>query len=496
VSDPQEAPLLQMRGISRAFPGVQALLGVDLDVRAGEVHAVVGENGAGKSTLMKILAGVYQPDAGTVVLDGQSAHIENPRRAMALGIAMIHQELNLAPNLSVAENIFLGRVPARLGLVDWGRLERQTQALVERLDMDFDARALVEDLSVARQQMVEIAKALSLDARVIIMDEPTSALTERETATLFEIIGRLKAQGVAIVYITHRLEEIFRVADLVTVLRDGQLVGSSPIADTTPAQLISQMVGRELTALYPKQDTEIGEPVLEVSHLRRTGVLHDVSFVLHRGEILGLAGLVGAGRTELVRALFGADPMDGGEIRIAGKPVHIRHPRDAIRLGLGFVTEDRKLHGLILGMSLRENTTLASLPSVSRFGFINFSGERKLAADYVRQLDIRTQGVEQEVVNLSGGNQQKVVIAKWLATQPRILILDEPTRGIDVGAKAEVHGLMSRLAATGVSILMISSELPEILGMSDRILVVRQGRISAEFTRQEASQEKILAAAA
>jgi ribose transport system ATP-binding protein len=496
VSDPQEAPLLQMRGISRAFPGVQALLGVDLDVRAGEVHAIVGENGAGKSTLMKILAGVYQPDAGTVVLDGQSAHIENPRRAMALGIAMIHQELNLAPNLSVAENIFLGRVPARLGLVDWGRLDRQTQALVERLDMDFDARALVEDLSVARQQMVEIAKALSLDARVIIMDEPTSALTERETATLFEIIGRLKAQGVAIVYITHRLEEIFRVADLVTVLRDGQLVGSSPIADTTPAQLISQMVGRELTALYPKQDTEIGEPVLEVSHLRRTGVLHDVSFVLHRGEILGLAGLVGAGRTELVRALFGADPMDGGEIRIAGKPVHIRHPRDAIRLGLGFVTEDRKLHGLILGMSLRENTTLASLPSVSRFGFINFSGERKLAADYVRQLDIRTQGVEQEVVNLSGGNQQKVVIAKWLATQPRILILDEPTRGIDVGAKAEVHGLMSRLTATGVSILMISSELPEILGMSDRILVVRQGRISAEFTRREASQEKILAAAA
>jgi ribose transport system ATP-binding protein len=301
---------------------------------------------------------------------------------------------------------------------------------------------------------------------------------------------------VAIVYITHRLEEIFRVADLVTVLRDGQLVGSSPIVDTTPAQLISQMVGRELTALYPKQVTEIGEPVLEVRHLRRTGVLHDVSFVLHRGEILGLAGLVGAGRTELVRALFGADPMDGGEIRIAGKPVHIRHPRDAIRLGLGFVTEDRKLHGLILGMSLRENTTLASLSSVSRFGFINFSTERKLAADYVRQLDIRTQSVEQEVVNLSGGNQQKVVIAKWLATQPRILILDEPTRGIDVGAKAEIHGLMSRLAATGVSILMISSELPEILGMSDRILVVRQGRITAEFTRQEASQEKILAAAA
>ena len=496
MSGPHQSPLLRMRGISKAFPGVQALMGVDLDVRAGEVHAVVGENGAGKSTLMKILAGVYQADAGTVVLDSQAAHIENPRQAMALGIAMIHQELNLAPNLSVAENIFLGRVPARLGLVDWAGLDRRTQALVKRLDIDFDARALVEDLSVARQQMVEIAKALSLDARVIIMDEPTSALTERETATLFEIIGRLKAQGVAIVYITHRLEEIFRVTDVVTVLRDGQLVGSSAIADTTPAQLISQMVGRELTALYPKQHVKIGEPVLEVRHLRRAGVLFDVSFVLHRGEILGLAGLVGAGRTELVRALFGADPMDGGDVRIAGKQVHIRHPRDAIRLGLGFVTEDRKLHGLILGMTVRENTTLASLPGVSRFGFINFSRERTLAADYVRQLDIRAQGVEQEVVNLSGGNQQKVVIAKWLATQPRILILDEPTRGIDVGAKAEVHGLMSRLAATGVSILMISSELPEILGMSDRILVVRQGRISAEFTRQEASQEKILAAAA
>ncbi|MCA1645422.1 MAG: sugar ABC transporter ATP-binding protein [Chloroflexi bacterium] len=492
----QPVPLLQVRSVSKAFPGVQALLAVDLDVLAGEVHAVVGENGAGKSTLMKILAGVYQPDGGSVVLAGQPAHIENPRQAMALGIAMIHQELNLAPNLSVAENIFLGRAPARLGFVDWGRLDRETRALLDRLGIDLDARAPVEDLSVARQQMVEIAKALSLDARVIIMDEPTSALTERETATLFDIIGRLKAQSVAIVYITHRLEEVFRVADRVTVLRDGELVGSAQLADTTPSQLISQMVGRELTALYPKENVEIGEPVLEVRHLRRAGVLHDVSFVLHRGEILGLAGLVGAGRTELVRALFGADPIDGGDLSIEGNQVHIRNPRDAIRLGLGFVTEDRKLHGLVLGMSLRENATLASLTRVSRFGFIDFASERNVAADYVRRLDIRTSGIEQEVLNLSGGNQQKVVIAKWLATQPRILILDEPTRGIDVGAKAEVHGLMSRLAADGVSILMISSELPEILGMSDRILVVRQGRINAEFAREEATQENILAAAA
>jgi len=491
-----DAPLLQVRGVKKAFPGVQALVGVDFNVRAGEVHAIVGENGAGKSTLMKLLAGIYQPDAGSLVLGGETVRIENPRQAMALGIGMIHQELNLAPNLSVAENIFLGRAPTRAGLVDWRQLEVQTRALLDRLGIELDSRSTVEDLSVARQQMVEIAKALSLDARVIIMDEPTSALTERETATLFQIIGRLKAEGVAVVYISHRLEEIFRIADRVTVLRDGRLIGCSKVAATTPAQLINQMVGRELTALFPKQQVEIGQPVLEVRHLARRGVLHDISFVLRRREILGLAGLVGAGRTELVRALFGADAHDAGEILIDGKPVTIRNPRDAIRLGMGFVTEDRKLHGLVLGMSVRENATLANLRELSRFGWMDFRRERRVATEFVRQLDIRTSGVEQEVMNLSGGNQQKVVLAKWLAIHPRILILDEPTRGIDVGAKAEVHALMSRLAASGVSIVMISSELPEILGMSDRILVIRQGRINAEFTRQEASQEKILAAAA
>jgi ribose transport system ATP-binding protein len=487
---------MSVRGVSKEFPGVQALMGIDLDLRGGEVHAIVGENGAGKSTLMKILAGIYQPDAGSLLVDGRTVHISSPRHAMALGIGMIHQELNLAPNLSVAENIFLGRAPMRFGLVDWRRLDLQTRSLLDRLAIDLDGRAAVEDLSVARQQMVEIAKALSLNARVIIMDEPTSALTERETATLFQIIGRLKAEGVAVAYISHRLEEIFRVADRVTVLRDGRLVSSSRVADTTPAQLISLMVGRELTALFPKESVEVGGPVLEVRRLSRAGVLHDVSFVLHQREILGLAGLVGAGRTELVRAIFGVDPIDGGEVLIDGKVVKIHGPREAIQLGLGFVTEDRKLHGLVLGMTVRENATLASLANIGRFGFIDFARERAMAADYVRQLDIRTPTVEQEVNNLSGGNQQKVVVAKWLATRPRILILDEPTRGIDVGAKAEVHALMSRLAAAGVSILMISSELPEILGMSDRILVVRQGRISAEFSRQEASQEKIMAAAA
>ena len=494
----QSAPpaLVEIRGMTKAFPGVQALLGVDLDLRAGEVHAVVGENGAGKSTLMKIVAGVYRSDSGSIRLGGVPILNESPRQALERGISMIHQELNLAPNLSVAENVFLGRAPTRGGLIDWRRLYADVEALADRLGIDLDVRARVDELSVARQQMVEIAKALSLDARVIIMDEPTSALTERETEALFDIIARLKSNGVAVVYISHRLDEIFRVADRVTVLRDGRLVGTLPIAQATQPQLIGMMVGRVLTTLFPKESVEIGDPFLEVRHLRRKGALEDISFVLRRREILGLAGLVGAGRTELVRVLFGADPLDGGEILLEGRPVRIRRPRDAIRLGMGFVTEDRKLQGLVLGMNVRENETLASLAQVSKLGFLNLGRERTLAARLVEQLGVRTPSVEQEVANLSGGNQQKVVIAKWLATRARILILDEPTRGIDVGAKAEVHALMSRLASQGVSILMISSELPEILGMSDRILVMRQGRLSGEFTRDQASQEAILACAA
>ena len=475
---------------------MRALGGVSFDLRAGEVHALVGENGAGKSTLMKIVAGVYRPDSGSIRLGGVPILNESPRQALERGISMIHQELNLAPNLSVAENVFLGRAPTRGGLIDWRRLYADVEALADRLGIDLDVRARVDELSVARQQMVEIAKALSLDARVIIMDEPTSALTERETEALFDIIARLKSNGVAVVYISHRLDEIFRVADRVTVLRDGRLVGTLPIAQATQPQLIGMMVGRELTTLFPKESVEIGDPFLEVRHLRRKGALEDISFVLRRREILGLAGLVGAGRTELVRVLFGADPLDGGEILLEGRPVRIRRPRDAIRLGMGFVTEDRKLQGLVLGMNVRENETLASLAQVSKLGFLNLGRERTLAARLVEQLGVRTPSVEQEVANLSGGNQQKVVIAKWLATRARILILDEPTRGIDVGAKAEVHALMSRLASQGVSILMISSELPEILGMSDRILVMRQGRLSGEFTRDQASQEAILACAA
>jgi ABC-type sugar transport system ATPase subunit len=492
----EDRPLLQVRQLSKRFPGVQALSAVDLDVRAGEAHAVCGENGAGKSTLMKIVAGIYARDSGEIFWKGRPIEITSPRQALDHGISMIHQELNLAPNLSVAENILLGRAPARGGFIDWAGLFARAQTLVDRLGIDLDVRLPVEDLTVARQQMVEIAKALSYRSELIIMDEPTSALSEREAETLFGIIDRLKAEGVAVVYISHRLEEIFRVADRVTVLRDGRLVETLPIGQATQARLINRMVGRELNRLFPKEEVEIGEPILEVRHLTRAGVIHDVSFQLRRGEILGLAGLIGAGRTELVRALFGADPPDAGEIWLEGKPVRIRGPRDAIRLGIGFVTEDRKLQGLVLGMTVRENTTLASLRQVSRFGFLDLPWERTVAREFVDRLDIRTPSVEQEVVNLSGGNQQKVVLAKWLATRPKVLILDEPTRGIDVGAKAEVHGLMSRLAGQGVGIIMISSELPEILGMSDRILVVREGRISGEFRRGQATQEAILACAA
>jgi ABC-type sugar transport system ATPase subunit len=491
-----QPPLLRLRQLSKHFPGVQALDAVDLDVRAGEVHAVCGENGAGKSTLMKIVAGIYAPDGGEILWKGESIQISGPRQALDHGISMIHQELNLAPNLSVAENILLGRPPARAGFIDWAELFATAQALVDRLGIELNVRVSLEDLSVARQQMVEIAKALSYRSELIIMDEPTSALSEREAETLFGIIGRLKAEGVAVVYISHRLEEIFRIADQVTVLRDGRLVETLAIGQATQTRLINRMVGRELNRLFPKEDVKIGEPILEVRHLTRAGVVRDVSFVLRRGEILGLAGLIGAGRTELVRVLFGADPRDAGELLLEGRPVRIRGPRDAIRRGIGFVTEDRKLQGLVLGMTVRENTTLASLGKVTRLGFLNARWERAVAHEFAERLDIRTPSIEQEVVNLSGGNQQKVVLAKWLATQPKVLILDEPTRGIDVGAKAEVHALMSQMAARGVGIIMISSELPEILGMSDRILVVREGRINGEFERGQATQEAILACAA
>ncbi len=495
-------PLLEMRDIRKAFPGVLALDGVNLTVRRGEVHAVGGENGAGKSTLMKILSGVVPRDAGEILIDGQPVEITSPRVAQALGISTIYQEFNLVPSLSVAENIFLGHQPGRLGLVDWRRLEQDAAKLLDRLGVKLDPHVPVATLSVAQQQMVEVAKALSSRARILIMDEPTSALTEREAELLFALIRRLKAEGIAIIFISHRLEEIFEIADRITVLRDGRLVATVDAAQTNPSEIVRMMVGRVLEDLFHKEPARIGEVVLEVRGLSRTvsqdgavrRVLDNVSFQVRRGEIVGLAGLVGAGRTEVARAIVGADPIDSGEIWLDGRPVHIRSPQDAIRLGIGFVPEDRKTQALILNMAVRENISLALL-GTRGYGPLHIGEERSLARRLVEALLIRTPSVEQRVVNLSGGNQQKVVIAKWLALSPKVLILDEPTRGIDVAAKAEVHALMSRLAGQGVGILMISSELPEVLSMSDRILVMCEGRITCDLPRAEADQEKVMTCA-
>jgi len=490
---------LHMEGISKAFPGVQALDNVDFETAAGEVVALVGENGAGKSTLMKILCGAYRKDAGRIFLHSQETEIESPYHAQQLGISIIYQEFNLTPNQSAAANIFIAREPRQRGLgqflnfVDRRRMERAAQEHLNRVGARVPATALIRDLSVAQQQMVEVAKALAVDARIIIMDEPTSALGEDEVETLFEIIGTLKEQGIAIIFITHRLEEVFRIADRVVVLRDGQRVGSVSISEATPDKVIHLMVGRELTEIFHKEEAEIGEPLMEVQGLTRRGVVEDVSFTLRRGEILGFAGLVGAGRTETARLLFGVDRMDAGEIWLDGQQVRINSPVDAVEVGLGFVPEDRGLQGLVLKLPVLENIVLPTLNEHSRAGWMDQQGLRNTAQTYVDKLNIRTPHLRQKAMFLSGGNQQKVVLAKWLALQPKVLIMDEPTRGIDVGAKAEVHALMSQLAQAGMGIIMISSELPEILGMSDRVLVMHEGRVAALVDRAEATQEEIMA---
>ena len=499
-------PLLRMEGIGKHFPGVQALKEVSLEVYPGECLGLVGENGAGKSTLMKILSGVYAPDEGQLFLDGQPAAFANPRQAQALGISIIYQEFNLMPNLTVMENVFVGREPNAAGIVRRRELQRRTRALLDQLGVRLHPEAMVRDLSVAEQQMVEIAKALSLNARLVIMDEPTSALSDTEVAALLDIVRGLKARGLGVIFITHRLEEVFTICDRISVLRDGENVGELAIAEASPERIVRMMVGRNLGDLFQKEASAVEEaaaPVLEVRGLGRTGtvrdpaaiVLEDVNLAVRAGEIVGLAGLVGSGRTELVRSIFGADPFDRGEVLIDGRPVAIRSPRDAIRHGVGLVPEDRKAQALILQLAVRENVSLAALGSLVRYGFVRLRAERRRVREFVDALRIRTPSLDQKVVNLSGGNQQKVVIAKWLSLQPRILIMDEPTRGIDIGAKAEVHHLMSQLAQRGVAILMISSELPEILGMSDRVLVMRQGRIAGELTRAAATQERIMALA-
>jgi ribose transport system ATP-binding protein len=491
--------LLSMQQISKSFPGVQALDGVDLEVRAGEVLALVGENGAGKSTLMKILAGAHRKDAGRIILEGRTVEIENPHHAQRLGIAIIYQEFNLTRNQTVAANIYIAREPRAPGLLGWlgvvdrRHMEEEAGQVLERIRARIRPDAKVRDLSVAQQQMVEIAKAIAVQAKVLIMDEPTAALGESETEVLFETVRELKAQGIAIIFITHRLEEMFRIADRVVVLRDGQRVGELSIGEATPDRVVQMMVGRSLQDIFRKEAVEITEPVLQVRGLTRHGAVQDISFTLRRGEILGFAGLVGAGRTETARLLFGADVPDRGEILLEGKPVRIGSPSWAVRAGIGLVPEDRGLQGLVLGLPVQENIVLATLRRHSAAGWVKRSLTARTAQAFVQRLSIRTPHLRQKTMLLSGGNQQKVVLAKWLASQPKVLILDEPTRGIDVGAKAEVHALMSELARSGIGIIMISSELPEIMAMSDRICVMHEGRIVATLERSEASQERVMA---
>lgn len=496
----ERQPLLEVRGVSKAFPGVQALENVNFEAYPGEVVALLGENGAGKSTLMKILSGVYHMDSGQIRLRGQLTVPRDPHHAQQLGIAIIYQEFNLTPNQSVATNIFLGREPYVPGLfgiarvVDYQRMRRESAALLAQVGARFSPDVLVRDLSVAQQQMVEIAKALAVKAEIIIMDEPTSALGPEEVTVLFEIVHRLKSQGLAVIFITHRLEEVFRVADRIVVLRDGRRVGAMPIDQANTEAIISLMVGRALEGHFRTDAARRGgETVLEVRGLTRRGVIHDVSFSLRRGEILGIAGLVGAGRTETVRAIFGADPLDAGEIYVEGRRVPITSPEVAMQAGLALVPENRQRQGLVLIQSVERNIALPSLDRLSRHRFVDGGRMRQLGQTYVDRLRIRTPSLEQRVLFLSGGNQQKVVLAKWLATGPKVLILDEPTRGIDVGAKAEVHSIMRDLAERGIGIIMISSEMPEILAMSDRILVMCEGRVAGILDRAEATQERIMA---
>jgi inositol transport system ATP-binding protein len=491
-----EDVLLRMTGISKAFPGVQALDDVHLDVEAGTVHALMGENGAGKSTLMKVLAGIYRADAGRIELDGQEVQVPDSATALGLGIAMIHQELSPVPAMMVAENIYLGREPVnRFRLVDKKQMMADAQAVFDKWQIDINPRRVMKTLSVAQMQMVEIAKAISTDARLIIMDEPTSAITEREVEHLHRMIRSLRETGVAIIYITHKMDEVFKIADKVTVFRDGKHVATLPASELDRQKLITLMVGRELTHLFPKEHAEIGDVVMSVRGLTRQGVISDISFDLRKGEILGLAGLMGAGRTEVLEAVFGVTRIDSGEITINGKPVTIKSPADAIEAGMGLLTEDRKLTGIMGVLSVRDNMTIANL---NRFSPGWILRKRQMEAACVAQRDalaIKTPSLSQLIRNLSGGNQQKVLVSRWLMTLPDILMIDEPTRGIDVGAKSEIHRLMSGLAKEGKAILMVSSEMPEILGMSDRVLVMAGGRITAEFSRAEVTQEKVLEAA-
>jgi ribose transport system ATP-binding protein len=488
--------LVQMEGIEKSFPGVHALSDCRFELMPGEVHGLVGENGAGKSTLMKVLAGIYERDAGTIKIRGEPVVARNTRQALDQGISIIHQELNLMKHLTAAQNIFIGREYNKgvRFLVDDPEINRKSEELFKLINLKLDPRAQVAGLTVAQQQMIEIAKALSFNLDVLVMDEPTSALSDSEIEELFKVIGDLRNQGKGIVYISHRMDELHQICDRVTVMRDGQYIATSPMKDITTEKIIAQMVGREIyESHHPHDDTSKNEVILEVKNLNRGRAVQDVSFELHRGEILGFAGLLGAGRTETMRLIFGADPLESGDVIVKGKKVQIRQPKDAVRHGIGYLSEDRKRFGLALDMSVKINTVMASLSNFLKpLGVIDESKSKKVAAEYVKRLNTKTPSVDQLAKNLSGGNQQKVVVGKWLVRDSDVLIFDEPTRGIDVGAKSEIYKLLNELADQGKSIIMISSELPEILRMSHRIVVMCEGRITATLKAEESSQEKIM----
>ena len=491
---PAPSPCLTLENISKRFPGVVALDDVSLSLYPGEVHAICGENGAGKSTLMKIVSGQQPPDEGRFRYLGEERHFKSVSEAEHVGIAIIHQELNLVPHLTVAENIFLAREPVRFGLIDRRKMQADTEACLARLGVAISPRAPVAKLSVAQQQMVEIAKALSLDARVLILDEPTSSLTESETQALFKVIQDLKARGVGMLYISHRLDEMRHIVDRVTILRDGRYVSTQRFADTSVDAIVAGMVGRSLDEKFPpRTSVPTGEVLLRAQGLARKGVFQDISFELRRGEILGFAGLMGAGRTEIARAIFGADRLDAGKVEINGRAVSIRTPRDGIDEGIAYLSEDRKKDGLAVKMTLAHNLTLANLDALcGPLGFIRFGEEARVAQDYVRRLDIRTPSIDKVTRYLSGGNQQKIIIGKWLFRDARIMFFDEPTRGIDVGAKYAIYEMMDQLAAQGIGVVLISSELPELLGMSDRILVFHEGRLTGDVEARATSQDQIM----
>ena len=490
-----QAPLIELTGVSKSFPGVKALADISLNIYPGRVHVLLGENGAGKSTLIKIISGVYTRDAGSVKLNGREVNFQNTRESLAAGISVIHQELSVIPDLTVAENIFLGREPklGKGGFIDRRGMVREAGKILAAIGVKINPRAVIRNLNNADKQMVEIARAVSQNSSLVIMDEPTSSLSEHEVEALFKVIERLKQENVAIIYISHRLKEIARIGDTVTILRDGQVVQTVELADIDESHMIALMVGREITQFYYKSQVPPSDQVvLELKHFTRKGAFEDVCFALRRGEILGVAGLIGAGRTEVMRALFGADPVDSGECILNGRPVRFTEPQQAIQAGIGLIPEDRRNQGLLLAKSVKENTSLASLYANSKNGFLDFKWERQAALAYIDKLRTKTPSENTLTRSLSGGNQQKVVIAKWLVAESKILIMDEPTRGIDVNAKAEIYLLMKQFVEEGGSIIMVSSELPEILGVSDRIMVMREGRVAGFIPGPGATEKDIM----